>query len=137
MVFGADIIAGFPTETDEMFENTRRIVEDCDLTFLHIFPYSPREGTPAARMPQVDKKIRKERAAILRALGDTQLMKHMTAQVGREHLVLVEKNHKARTPHFAEVKLDREVKAGEIVKVKITAVEDMVMQGTVMHEVQA
>ena len=70
IVFGADIIAGFPTETDEMFENSVRIVEECGLTHLHVFPFSPREGTPAARMPQVNRRIVKARAARLRAAGD-------------------------------------------------------------------
>ena len=69
MVFGADLIAGFPTETDEMFENTLRAVDECGLTWLHVFPYSPRPGTPAAKMPQVNGLVRKERAARLREAG--------------------------------------------------------------------
>ncbi len=77
MVFGADIIAGFPTETDEMFENTLNAVKECDVTFLHVFPYSPRKGTPAARMPQVDGVVRKKRAKILRDLGVEQVRKHL------------------------------------------------------------
>lgn len=73
IVFGADLIAGFPTETEEMFENTLRLVEECNLTFLHVFPYSSRPQTPAAKMPQVDLALRKERAARLRALGEKQV----------------------------------------------------------------
>ncbi|HEY4205076.1 MAG TPA: tRNA (N(6)-L-threonylcarbamoyladenosine(37)-C(2))-methylthiotransferase MtaB, partial [Xanthobacteraceae bacterium] len=82
MVFGADIIAGFPTETDEMFDNTLRIVEEADLTYLHVFPYSPREGTPAARMPQVDKGVAKRRAAILRVAGEKQVTKLQASRIG-------------------------------------------------------
>ena len=82
ITFGADIIAGFPTETDAMFENSVRLVEDCDLTWLHVFPYSPRPGTPAARMPQVNGKIIKERAALLRASGLKQVERHLQAQIG-------------------------------------------------------
>src|SRR5471032_1627607 len=82
MVFGADIIAGFPTETDAMFENTRALVEEVNLTYLHVFPYSARVGTPAARMPQVPSPVRKERARILRAAGERQVAKHLAEQVG-------------------------------------------------------
>lgn len=83
IAYGADIIAGFPTETEEMFQRTLDIVEECDLTFLHVFPYSEREGTPAAHMPSVEKAVRKERAARLRALGDTQLQKFLNQNVNK------------------------------------------------------
>ena len=91
MVFGADIIAGFPTETDAMFENTFDFVTEADLTYLHVFPFSPREGTPAARMPQVAKPIAKERAARLRALGESQFAKLCASRVGQTETVLVER----------------------------------------------
>ncbi|NNU78997.1 tRNA (N(6)-L-threonylcarbamoyladenosine(37)-C(2))-methylthiotransferase MtaB [Halovulum dunhuangense] len=103
IVFGADIIAGFPTETEAMFENSLRLVEECGLTWLHVFPYSPRKGTPAARMPQVDKAAIKDRAARLRALGDARVAEHLAAQVGSTQPVLIEKDRMGRTPGFAEV----------------------------------
>ncbi len=84
MTFGADIIAGFPTETEAMFDNSLALVEDCDLTWLHVFPYSPRPGTPAARMPQVNGKPIKDRAARLRAAGAAQVDRHLAAQVGQD-----------------------------------------------------
>jgi threonylcarbamoyladenosine tRNA methylthiotransferase MtaB len=118
MAFGADIIAGFPTETDEMFENSMRIVEECDLTFLHVFPYSERTGTPAAKMPQVDKAVRKERAARLRALGDTQLQKFLKANVGKTVRVVAERGNMARAENFAPVKIEQQVEPGYLFDVK-------------------
>lgn len=92
MVYGADIIAGFPTETEAMFEQSLKLVEECNLTWLHVFPYSEREGTPAAKIPnKVPKQVRKERAARLRALGERQVEKLMHASVGREAGILVER----------------------------------------------
>jgi len=132
IVFGADIIAGFPTETDEMFENTFNAVRECDLTFLHVFPYSPRPGTPAARMPQVDGGIRKERAKRLRDLGAQQVEKHMQSIVGRELMVLAEKNNRARTPYFSEVALDRDTPAGALVRVQLQGVEGGLLKGKVL-----
>ena len=118
MVFGADIIAGFPTETDEMFENTRRIVDECDLTYLHVFPYSERDGTPAAKMPQVDPPVRKERAKILRDLGAEQLVKRLDEYVGHEVDVLVEKNNTGHTQHFLPVHFDQDLVQGQVIKAK-------------------
>ena len=82
MVFGADLIAGFPTETEAMFEDTLAIVDECQLTYLHVFPFSPRPGTPAARMPQVERATIKERAARLRDKGNTCLQHFLTKQIG-------------------------------------------------------
>src|SRR5690606_118636 len=121
MVFGADIIAGFPTETDAMFENTFSFVTEADLTYLHVFPFSPREGTPAAKMPQVDRRIAKTRAARLRALGDTQFAKLCASRVGAHENVLVEHDGLGRTEQFVPVALDRG-QAGDIVPVEIEAV---------------
>ncbi|MFN3605866.1 MAG: tRNA (N(6)-L-threonylcarbamoyladenosine(37)-C(2))-methylthiotransferase MtaB, partial [Cypionkella sp.] len=90
IVFGADIIAGFPTETEAMFENSLRLVQDCGLTFLHVFPYSARKGTPAAKMPAVKGPIIKDRAARLRAAGDAALQQHLAAQLGKTHRILME-----------------------------------------------
>ena len=118
IVFGADIIAGFPTETDEMFENSIRIVEECGLTHLHVFPFSPREGTPAARMPQVRRDIVKQRAARLRAAGDVAYVRHLEALKGSHQKVLVEREGLGRTEGFTLVALDRGA-AGEILEVDI------------------
>ena len=121
--FGADIIAGFPTETDEMFENTRRLISEAGLQYLHVFPYSEREGTPAARMPQVPKQIRKERAAILRAEGIKELHKFFARNVGKDVNVLVEKNNMAHTENFIPVKLDGEYGMGQIIKATLYSFE--------------
>ncbi|AEP09824.1 tRNA (N(6)-L-threonylcarbamoyladenosine(37)-C(2))-methylthiotransferase MtaB [Micavibrio aeruginosavorus] len=132
MVFGADIIAGFPTETDEMFANTLRIVDECDLTFLHVFPYSERPGTPAARMPQVEKQVRKDRAAQLREAGERQMQKFLQHQVGMVRTVLMEKDNMGRTEQFAEVKLaEGSFDAGTLVTVKIEGVDGQHLIGRV------
>lgn len=122
MVFGADIIAGFPTETDEMFENSLKLVDECDLTFLHVFPYSPRVGTPAAKMPQVDGAIRKERAAKLRALGEVQLSRFLTRHASGMAQIVVEQGNIGRTEHFAEVMIDNKMPLGSLVKVNINGI---------------
>lgn len=120
MVFGADIIAGFPTETEEMFAQSVKLVEDCGLTFLHVFPFSPRKGTPAARMPQVKGPAIKDRAARLRAVGDDALRRHLQAQKGQTHRILLEGPRLGRTEQFAEVSFDRDMPEGVIVSAKIT-----------------
>ncbi|MBO6903172.1 MAG: tRNA (N(6)-L-threonylcarbamoyladenosine(37)-C(2))-methylthiotransferase MtaB [Rhizobiaceae bacterium] len=119
IVFGADIIAGFPTETDAMFENSLRIIDECGLTHLHVFPFSPREGTPAARMPQVDRGIVKERAARLRAAGNAAHTRHLTALAGTSQRVLVEREGLGRTEDFTLAAVDRG-QPGEIVETRIT-----------------
>lgn len=103
VVFGADIIAGFPTETDEMFSRSLDLVEECGLTFLHVFPYSPRPGTPAARMPQVARPVIKERAKRLRAAGETVLRKRLQAEIGATRDVLIEGDGQGRTEHYLPV----------------------------------
>ena len=123
VVFGADIIAGFPTETEAAFENSLRLVEDCGLTWLHVFPYSPRKGTPAARMPQVAGAAIRERAARLRAAGAARASAHLAAQVGREHLVLMEGPRLGRTEHFAEVAFAADRPEGRIVQARIAGVD--------------
>ncbi len=132
MVFGADIIAGFPTETDRMFDNTLRVVEECDLTFLHVFPYSEREGTPAAKMPQVDPAIRKERAKLLREAGDKQIEKFNKAQVGKTTTAIIEQNGHGRTEHFAEVQLNENFDAGSLVKLHIKSFDSGLLKGHVL-----
>ena len=119
MTFGADIIAGFPTETEAAFENSLKLVEDCHLTWLHVFPYSPRPGTPAARMPQIDGRQIKERAARLRAAGQARVDAHLAAQVGRNHAVLMENPRMGRTAQFAEVLFDADQPEGQIVHTTI------------------
>ncbi len=119
MTFGADIIAGFPTETEAMFENSLKLVEDCGLTWLHVFPYSSRPGTPAARMPQVSGTAIKDRAARLRAAGDGQVAAHLTGQVGRCHPVLMEHPRMGRTAQFAEVGFAEDRPVGRIVAAEI------------------
>lgn len=117
--FGADIIAGFPTETDEMFENSRKLIEEADLQFLHIFPYSPREGTPAARMPQLAKNIIKERAAILRKAGENNLDKFFKKSHEMEASILVESGNLGHCENFIPVKLNSNFTPGDIIKSKI------------------
>jgi threonylcarbamoyladenosine tRNA methylthiotransferase MtaB len=124
IVFGADIIAGFPTETEEMFTNTLRLVDDCGLTFLHVFPFSPRKGTPAARIPLVRGPEVKERAARLRAAGDTALSRHLAAQVGVTHQVLTEGPRLGRTGQFTEVAFAVDQPEGTIIPVRIHGFQD-------------
>ena len=120
MIFGADLIAGFPTETEEMFANSLKLVTDCDLTFLHVFPFSPRKGTAAARMPQVHGPDIKARAARLRSLGDAALTRHLAAQVGRSHAVLVEGRRLGRTEQFTEVAFATDQPEGQILRALIS-----------------
>lgn len=120
MIFGADIIAGFPTETDAMFGNSLKLIEDCDLTFLHVFPYSARKGTPAARMPAVKGPAIKARAAQLRAAGDAALHRHLAAQIGKTHRILMEGPRMGRTEQFTEVSFASDHAEGQIVTAQIT-----------------
>ncbi|WP_416064896.1 tRNA (N(6)-L-threonylcarbamoyladenosine(37)-C(2))-methylthiotransferase MtaB [Rhizobium sp. ZK1] len=103
MSFGADMIAGFPTETEEMFENAVRLAEEADIAYLHVFPYSPRPGTPAARMPQLDRSLIKDRAARLRATGQMLHRRHLDKMVGTRQWLLVENNGLAHTENFTLV----------------------------------
>lgn len=119
MTFGADVIAGFPTETETMFQNSLALVKECDLTWLHVFPYSAREGTPAARMPVVDGRLIKERAARLRELGATQVQRHLERQVGQTHRVLMESPNMGRTEQFCPVNVAAPKTQGTIVSLKI------------------
>lgn len=123
VVFGADIIAGFPTETEAMFENSLKLVEECGLTWLHVFPYSKRTGTPAARMPQVHGKAIKERAARLRAAGDAAVAAFQAAEVGAARNILMERPRMGRTEGFAEVDFGVDQDVGAIVPARIAGVE--------------
>ncbi|MCY1128755.1 tRNA (N(6)-L-threonylcarbamoyladenosine(37)-C(2))-methylthiotransferase MtaB [Frigidibacter sp. RF13] len=120
MIFGADIIAGFPTETEAMFENSLKLVTDCDLTFLHVFPFSPRKGTPASRMPQVKGPEIRNRAARLRAAGEVALTRHLDNQIGQTHRVLTEGTRMGRTEQFTEVVFADDQPEGRIVQAIVT-----------------
>ena len=124
MTFGADIIAGFPTETEAHFENSIKLVDDCALTWLHVFPYSPRQGTPAARMPAVNGKSIKARAARLRATGEIAVAKHLTAQLGKTHQILMETPRMGRTEQFTEVIFDTNQPESQIITAKIIGIRD-------------
>jgi threonylcarbamoyladenosine tRNA methylthiotransferase MtaB len=108
IALGADLIAGFPTETDEMFARSLDLIEECGLTFLHVFPYSPRPGTPAARMPQVEGQIIRDRARRLREAGEAALHRRLDAEVGREREVLIESDSQGRTEHYLPVAVSGE-----------------------------
>ncbi|GKY86588.1 tRNA (N(6)-L-threonylcarbamoyladenosine(37)-C(2))-methylthiotransferase MtaB [Sinisalibacter aestuarii] len=120
MTFGADIIAGFPTETEAHFENSLKLVEECGLTWLHVFPYSPRQGTPAARMPQVHGRAIRERAGRLRAAGEARVIRHLDQQIGKRHPVLMESPRMGRTAQFAEVVFASDQPEGQIVEALIS-----------------
>lgn len=119
MTYGADIIAGFPTETDAMFENSLKLVEECDLTWLHVFPYSPRNGTPAAKMPAVNGKVIKARAAQLRNAGHAKVRAHLSKQIGMTHRILMENPTMGRTEQFTEVTFETDQIEGQIVTAPI------------------
>jgi threonylcarbamoyladenosine tRNA methylthiotransferase MtaB len=133
IVFGADLIAGFPTESTPMFENSLRLVEECGLTFLHVFPYSARRGTPAARMPQVAGTLRRERAARLRAAGDAARQRFFAGRIGRDSRVLVEKSGDGTVTghceHFAPVRIVGAAPAGSVVATRITGATDSELIG--------
>jgi len=133
ITFGADIIAGFPTETDAHFENSLKLVDDCHLTWLHVFPYSRREGTPAAKIPsQVDGNLIKVRAARLRSAGERRVTAHLTGQLGKTHNVLMENPHMGRTEQFAEVVFETPQPEGRIVKARISGVSGQQLQAVVV-----
>ena len=119
MVFGADIIAGFPTETEAMFANSLQLVEECGLTWLHVFPFSPRAGTPAARMPQLQGAVVRERAGRLRAAGATRVAAHLAAMQGRKVRLLMERPDLGRTEGFAQTRLAGEHAPGALIDARI------------------
>ncbi len=132
VVFGADLIAGFPTETGEMFEGSMSIVDDCGLTYLHVFPFSARKGTPAARMPQVERALVKERAARLRRKGDEALSGYLAAQTGCEVEVLVEREGLGRTRHFTEISLPIAARAGMLLHARVSGHDGHRLTGEVV-----
>ena len=128
-VFGADLIAGFPTETDAMFGETEALVGEAGLTWLHVFPYSERPGTPAARMPQIPRPVRKSRAAALRSLGRRRVAAHLETRRGRRELVLVETAEAGRTEQFARISFDRKAAPGSILAARVTGRDGEVLRG--------
>jgi threonylcarbamoyladenosine tRNA methylthiotransferase MtaB len=118
-VFGADLIAGFPTETEAMFQNSLALIAECGLTHLHVFPFSPRPGTPAARMPQLPRQVAKARAARLRERGAAALTRHLDGEIGATRRVLMESHDAGHTEQFTKVLLKAQVEPGLIVDLKI------------------
>ena len=129
MTFGADIIAGFPTETDAHFKSSLSLITECNLTWLHVFPYSVRKGTPAARMPQIDGSLIKSRATQLRAVGVQQAKRHLNSQVGKIHQVLIERPQMGRTQQFAKVIFDTPQTQGKIISTLIMSATETQLQG--------
>jgi len=119
IVFGADIIAGFPTETEDMFHNTLAHIEACGLTYLHVFPFSPRPGTPAARMPQVDGARIKARARSLRQCGQKRHEAFLAGELGQSRTVLVEQPHLGRSEHYARMELSSPQVPGELIAARV------------------
>jgi threonylcarbamoyladenosine tRNA methylthiotransferase MtaB len=119
VVFGGDIIAGFPTETEAMFVRSLDLIDECGLTHLHVFPFSPRPGTPAARMPQLTRDIIKDRARRLREHGEAALRRHLDREIGATRQVLAETAAMARTPQFTQVRLAAPVRPGTILDVSV------------------
>jgi len=132
IVYGADIIAGFPTETEEMFENSLALIEDCGLTFLHVFPFSPRPDTPAARMPQLQRAVIKERAARLRAKGDERLAAYLKGLEGQAVELLMERDQVGRAETFVEVTVDGPFQPGAIIRAKVLVQDDGALMGEVL-----
>ncbi len=133
IVFGADIIAGFPTETEDMFSRSLSLIDECGLTFLHVFPFSPRPGTPAARMPQLDRQTVKDRAHRLRSAGALALDAYLASCRGRRIEILTENGNIGRTPHFAEVALDAPVAMGRLISAAVTGHERGRLRGTALQ----
>ena len=131
ITFGADIIAGFPTETNKMFLNTKKILNECDLTYLHIFPYSSRPNTPASKMPQISNKVIKERAKLLRIEGNKILQKFLKKQINKKHKILFESETEGHSENFIPIKTLTKYKVGEIAMVKGKKVinEKLISQG--------
>ena len=133
IAFGADMIAGFPTETEAMFENSVKLVEECQLAYLHVFPFSPRPGTPAARMPQVERAVVKDRANRLRGAADAALARHLDSMIGLERAALIEKPGFARAANFASIRIpEAEVpRPGALVDIEITGHDGKELQGVI------
>ena len=132
VVFGADLIAGFPTETEEMFNNTIKLVKECNISFLHVFPFSPREGTPASRMPQLNREIIKKRAKILRELGNEQILKYYNKLENTEINLIVESESRGRSDGFAKVNLNQDYGNGNLIKMLVTGSDSSGLSGNII-----
>jgi len=132
MAIGADFITGFPTETDAMFENTLRLVDEAGIVFLHVFPYSERPGTPAARMPQVPKPVRRARASRLRALGEVGLARFLEGLAGWETAMVVERGGMGHAENFVSIRPSRSCSVGDIVRVRLGSAEGGIVVGEVL-----
>ena len=132
IVFGSDFIAGFPTESNEMFLNTIKLINECDITFLHIFPFSPRKGTPAARMPQITQNIIKKRSEILRALGEKKLIEYYKKLINKKINVIVESKNRGRTDTFAKVNLADSYNDGDLLYMTVTGYDNFGLTGKVI-----
>ena len=136
VVFGADIIAGFPTETNEMFQDSLNLIKECNLTHLHIFPYSIRQNTPAAKMPQVPRAIIKERARALREEGNTQMKEYLKNQIGNSAIMLVEQVKDnfsyGKSQHFTKIKLSNNIAEGKVIKCMITGTKEDVLNAQII-----
>jgi len=132
VVFGADIIAGFPTETDEMFKESIKLIDECNLTHLHVFPFSPRQSTPAACMPQISREVIKNRAKILRDCGNKNLSKYLNQQIGRKATMLVEAvdptGSYGKSQHFTKIHIDKELPEGSIANCKIYKMNENILK---------
>ncbi|MBI1263286.1 MAG: tRNA (N(6)-L-threonylcarbamoyladenosine(37)-C(2))-methylthiotransferase MtaB [Alphaproteobacteria bacterium] len=133
IAFGADLIAGFPTETEAMFENTLRLIDECDLAFVHAFPFSPRPGTPAARMPQLDRSVIKDRAARLREAGAVALNRHLDRHQSGELEVLMERGGLARAGDFTPVRIDAPARPGALVRAAVTGHDGQALTATALE----
>ncbi len=129
--FGADIIAGFPTETDEMFNESLDLIDKCNLTHLHVFPYSPRQNTPAAKMPQINKYTIKQRAKILRTKGEKKLLNYLKNKIGKECSILIEKSNtnksNGKDQNFSKVEVNQNIKEGEIISCIYTGINNNIL----------
>ena len=134
LVLGADLIAGFPTETDSMFKQSLNLISEIELLHLHVFPYSAREGTPAAKMPQVPTAIRKERASILRAAGKKELGQYIESRIGTTERVLMEKESLGHTEHFIPMTVDDPTTPGEIVRAIVQTASNDKLCGVIKLE---
>jgi len=133
IIFGADLIAGFPTETEEMFHNTLKIIDDCDLTLLHVFPFSPMSNTPASKMPQVSKEIIKQRAKILREKGQLKMKKKFKDSIGKVFNILAEKNSYGYSENYLKIKVQSNINEGEIIPVEIIGQKRDYLEAKLVH----
>ncbi len=133
IIFGADFIVGFPTETESMFHQTLNLVDECDLTFLHVFPFSPMDKTPAARMPQVATSIIKDRGKILREKGQLKIRKKFKDSIGKTFRVLAEKNSFGYSENYLKIKISNQVKEGSIVPVEATGMTKNYLEAKLIH----